>query len=412
MACLPDPARPVTPATTSLGFLTLGTAVLILAAGAGIRAGGERPKQYQAVGGKPVLRLTAESFLSHPGVSDVLIVIGEGHEALYAEALHGLSVLPPVMGGLTRQQSALNGLRALAARQPRKVLIHDAARPFASHAIISQVIAALEQHEGVIPALPVTDTLKRAPGGIITSTVSRESLWGAQTPQGFRFPDILQAHEKAAAEGLANLTDDAAVAEHAGLSVGIVAGEAANRKLTTLDDIADAERAILRAAYDRLPDVRVGQGYDVHAFEPGNHVVLCGVKVPHNLRLKGHSDADVAMHALTDAILGAISEGDIGQHFPPSDPQWKGADSAIFLRHANNLVKGRGGLIAHTDITIICEEPKIGPHVPAMRAALSEILAVPGQRVAIKATTSEKLGFTGRREGIAAYATATVRLPL
>ena len=390
----------------------MSTAVLILAAGAGIRAGGEKPKQYQPVGGKPILRLTAEAFLSHPGVSDVMIVIGEGQQAFYAEAVGGLGLLPPVIGGQTRQQSALAGLRALAARKPNKVLIHDGARPFVSHAIISHVIAALDQHEGVIPALPVTDTLKRAPGGLITSTVSRDSLWGAQTPQGFRFAEMLAAHEKAAIEGVHNLTDDAAVAEHAGLEVGIVAGESANRKLTTMQDIFDADNAILRAAFDRLPDVRVGQGFDVHAFEPGNHVVLCGVKVPHNMRLKGHSDADVAMHALTDAILGAITEGDIGQHFPPSDPQWKGAESHIFLRHANGLVKGRGGMVAHTDITIICEEPKIGPHVPAMREALSDILTLPGQRVAIKATTSERLGFTGRGEGIAAYATATVRLPL
>ncbi|MDP4823842.1 MAG: 2-C-methyl-D-erythritol 2,4-cyclodiphosphate synthase, partial [Aestuariivirgaceae bacterium] len=295
---------------------------------------------------------------------------------------------------------------------PTTVLIHDAARPFVSHAIIAQVIAALDRHEGVIPALPVTDTLKRAPGGLITSTVSRESLWGAQTPQGFRFREILAAHRRAQSEGLGHLTDDAAVAEHAGLSVGIVPGEAANRKLTTMDDIMEADRQFLRASIDRLPDVRVGQGFDVHAFEPGNHVVLCGVKVPHNMRLKGHSDADVAMHALTDAILGAISEGDIGQHFPPSDMQWKGAESAIFLRHASGLVSNRGGMIAHTDITIVCEEPRIGPHVSAMRTSLSEILAMPTQRVAVKATTSEQLGFTGRREGIAAFATATVRLPL
>ena len=390
----------------------MGTAVLILAAGVGIRAGGERPKQYQPVGGQTVLRLTVEAFLSHPGISHVQVVIGEGQEGLYAETIQGLGLLPPVQGGLTRQVSALRGLEALVPLSPSKVLIHDAARPFVSHAIIAQVIAALDRHEGVIPALPVTDTLKRAPGGVITSTVSRESLWGAQTPQGFRFPEILAAHRRAQAEGLGHLTDDAAVAEHAGLSVGIVPGEAANRKLTTMDDIAEADRQFLRASIDRLPDVRVGQGFDVHAFEPGNHVVLCGVKVPHNMRLKGHSDADVAMHALTDAILGAISEGDIGQHFPPSDMQWKGAESAIFLRHASGLVSGRGGMIAHTDITIVCEEPRIGPHVSAMRASLSDILAMPTQRVAVKATTSERLGFTGRREGIAAFATATVRLPL
>lgn len=390
----------------------LATAVLILAAGSGIRAGGERPKQYQTVGGQPVLRLTAEAFLAHPAISHVLVVIGEGHEGFYAEAMQGLKLPPPVLGGQTRQESALRGLEALTALLPKKVLIHDGARPFVSPAVITQVISGLDRHEGVIPALPVTDTLKRAPGGLITSTVSRESLWGAQTPQGFRFADILAAHRRAVVQGLSELTDDAAVAEHAGLSVGIVPGDPGNRKLTTIDDIAEADRMLMRASFEKLPDVRVGQGFDVHAFEPGNHVVLCGVKIPHNRRLKGHSDADVAMHALTDAILGAISEGDIGQHFPPSDMQWKGAESHIFLRHASDLVTGRGGMIAHTDITIVCEEPRIGPHVPAMRSALSGILSVPTQRVAVKATTSEQLGFTGRREGIAAYATATVRLPL
>ena len=386
--------------------------VLILAAGSGIRAGGERPKQYQLVGGKPVLRLTMEAFLSCPGVDHVLAVIGEDQQGWYAEAAQGLALLPPVLGGLTRQQSALHGLRAIAHLKPAKVLIHDGARPFVSHGVIASVLAGLDRHQGIIPALPVTDTLKRAPGGLITDTVSRESLWGAQTPQGFRFPEILAAHEAAHAHGVEGLTDDASVAEHGGLSVGIVPGEAGNRKLTTMDDILDADRALLRQRIDQLPDVRVGQGFDVHAFEPGNHVVLCGVKIPHNMRLKGHSDADVAMHALTDAILGAVSEGDIGQHFPPSDPQWKGADSAIFLRHASGLVTERGGLLAHADITIVCEAPKIGPHVPAMKAALSEILSLPTHRVAVKATTSEKLGFTGRKEGIAAWATATVRLPL
>ena len=285
------------------------------------------------------------------------------------------------------------------------MLIHDAARPLIDADTISAVRAKLDEVPAAIAAVPVTDTLKRGDAdGMIAGTVERAGLWRAQTPQGFRFPDILKAHRDLAG---AELTDDAAVAENAGLGVALVQGNADNLKVTNQDDMARAALTMSAA----LPDVRTGLGFDVHRFAPGDHVVLCGVKVPYEARLDGHSDADVGLHALTDAILGALAAGDIGSHFPPSDPQWRGADSALFLRHAVGMVRERGGVIAHVDVTLICERPKIGPHREAMVARMAELLDLAPDRVSVKATTTERLGFTGRGEGIAAQAVATIRLP-
>jgi 2-C-methyl-D-erythritol 4-phosphate cytidylyltransferase/2-C-methyl-D-erythritol 2,4-cyclodiphosphate synthase len=389
----------------------MSTAAVIVAAGSGLRAGGEQPKQYQLIGGQPVLHWTLDAFAKHPGILHVLPVIGEGHEELFARTINGVVTLPPVTGGSTRQDSCRLGLEALEAIRPTQVLIHDAARPFAAAEFISHVIAALAYHDAVIPALPVADTLKHAPGGLIKTTVDRSAMYAAQTPQGFHFDKILAAHRRAFAEGAGNLTDDAAVAEFAGISVAVIAGRRENRKLTTAEDISEADRFLARQFSRELTDVVTGQGIDVHAFEPGDHVILCGVAIPHPARLKGHSDADAPMHALTDAILGAIGEGDIGTHFPPSEAKWKGAASRIFLEKAVHLVAQRGGRIAHADITILCEAPKIAPHIAAMKAVLAPLLGLPLKRIAIKATTTEGLGFTGRSEGLAAFATVTVRLP-
>jgi 2-C-methyl-D-erythritol 4-phosphate cytidylyltransferase/2-C-methyl-D-erythritol 2,4-cyclodiphosphate synthase len=389
----------------------MSVAAVIVAAGAGLRAGGARPKQYQPIGGKPVLHWTLKAFREHPGIARIQPVIGPGQEDLYAESVAGLDVLPPVIGGDTRQASCRIGIEALENYRPAKVLIHDAARPFASADLISHVIAHLERYEGVVPGLPVSDTVKRAPSGLIAQTVPREALWLAQTPQGFRYDAILAAHRAAAASGEAGFTDDASVAERAGLHVAMIPGRPENRKLTTAQDIAEADRELATREFNRRPDVRVGQGIDVHGFEKGNAVVLCGVTIPHKKRLKGHSDADVAMHALTDAILGALGEGDIGTPFPPTDPRWKGAASSVFLKKAMQLLLARGGMIAHADLTILAEAPKIAPHVAAMKELLAILLQASLDRIAIKATTTEKLGFIGRGEGIAAFATVTVRLP-
>lgn len=382
---------------------------LIVAAGRGLRFGGDLPKQYLHLAGQPILRRTVEAFLRHPAVTGVRVVIDPAFRDLYDKAVEGLDLPPPIAGGPTRQDSVLNGLEAMAGHPPDLVLIHDAARPLVDAQAISDVIAALETGPAAIAATPLADTLKRgtvAGGSIVSAgTVDRTALWRALTPQGFRFADILPAHRRAA--GL-NLTDDAAVAEEAGLTVTLVPCDQDNLKVTNQDDLARAEKLFLA----RLGDVRTGTGFDVHKFAPGDQVWLCGVSVPHDAGLDGHSDADVALHALTDAILGAISAGDIGLHFPPSDPRWKGADSARFLRHAADLVAEKGGVIAHVDITIICERPKIGPHRDAMVARVADILGLSPARVSVKATTTEGLGFTGRREGIAAQAAATVRLPL
>lgn len=391
---------------------------LIVAAGRGSRfaAAGQpgAPKQYRDLGGMAVLRRAALPFLAHPKIDGVRVVIHADDRALYDEAMAGLDLLPPVHGGESRQDSVRLGLESLAGQTPGQVLIHDAARPFVDGAIIERSLAALSRHPGAIAAVPLADSLKRGASDVITAAVEREGLWRAQTPQAFRYADILAAHRKvAAAENLGydrGFTDDAAVMEQAGGSVALVLGSEENFKITTESDLARAERQLLAA----LADIRTASGTDVHAFGPAgekDHVMLCGVKVASPRGLVGHSDADVGLHAITDAVLGCIADGDIGSHFPPSDPQWKGADSARFLRHAVDLVKRQGGLIAHLDVTVLCEAPKVSPHRDAMRARIAEIVGISLTRVSVKATTTEKLGFLGRGEGIAAQAVATVRLP-
>jgi 2-C-methyl-D-erythritol 4-phosphate cytidylyltransferase / 2-C-methyl-D-erythritol 2,4-cyclodiphosphate synthase len=377
--------------------------VLIVAAGSGVRAGGDRPKQYMDVNGSPVLDRSISSFLYLIDKKNFFVSVGREQEPFYGPILarHDLTA---VEGGNTRQSSVLNGLEAMAGRGIDRVLIHDAARCLIKRHTIDAVLGALDGADGAAPALPVTDTLKRHRKGSPMETVARQDVYAVQTPQGFRFEAILAAHR--AAKGL-DLTDDLAVAERAGLSLTLVPGEPGNIKITRPEDFAEAERLLTRD----LNDVRTGSGFDVHAFGPGDHVWLCGVRVPHDFGLVGHSDADVGLHAITDAILGAISAGDIGRHFPPGETQWRGAPSSIFLEKAVSLVRGRGGLVSHLDLTLICERPKVGPHAEAMRARVAGIAGISIDRVSIKATTTEKLGFTGRGEGIAAQAVATVRLP-
>ena len=386
-------------------------AAVIVAGGSGLRAGGEKPKQYQLIGGKPVIWWTLKAFLDHPGISHVQAVIGEGHEEMFAESTVGLDLYPAVVGGSTRQDSCRTGVESVVRHSPAKVLIHDAARPFVSRDLISHVIAWLDRYPAVIPGMPVAETIKYAPGGIIDRTVDRAGMWTAQTPQGFGFAEILKAHRDAHENAAANLTDDASVAERAGISIAMIPGRIENRKLTTAEDIEIADHAMMAREFANLPDIRVGQGIDIHAFDDGDAVILCGVRIPHSRKLKGHSDADAAMHALTDAVLGTIGEGDIGVHFPPSDPKWKGAASRIFLDHAVALLHRRGGMVANADITILAEAPKIAPHIAAMKAVLAPLLHVSPDRIAIKATTTETLGAIGRKEGIMAFATVTVRLP-
>ena len=386
------------------------TAALIVAAGRGTRAAAEGApaKQYAALAGRSVLWHAVSPFAKHPDVAHVLVTIHPDDEALYESAVSGLpKLLSPAMGGATRQVSVLAGLEALASLAPSRVLIHDAARPFVDAPLISRVLSALDTSPGALPALPVVDTLKRADAsGRVAETVDRSSLYRAQTPQGFAFDAILAAHRKASAAGRTDLTDDVAVAEWAGLPVAVVAGSAGNTKLTTPEDLAMDTRVLA------LPmETRVGQGFDVHRFTAGDHVWLCGVRVPHSHGVEAHSDGDVALHALTDAILGALGDGDIGQHFPPSDPQWRGAASSRFLADAARRVAERGGRILNVDVTILAEAPRIGPHRDAMRAAIAGTLGVGVERVAVKATTTERLGFTGRREGLAALAVATLTLP-
>jgi 2-C-methyl-D-erythritol 4-phosphate cytidylyltransferase/2-C-methyl-D-erythritol 2,4-cyclodiphosphate synthase len=378
---------------------------LVVAAGRGFRLGGPLPKQYLPLGGAPVLRYSVKTLLDHPAVDGVRVVIHPDDRALYDAAVAGLDLLPPVDGGAQRQDSVRNGLASLADAAPDLVIIHDGARPFLDAATIGRVLAALRDLPGAIAALPIRDTVKRGEGERIVNTVERSGLWRAQTPQGFRYLEIMAAHR--AANG-SELSDDAAVAELAGLAVALVDGSEENFKVTTTYDLARAERHLAM----QRNDIRTGQGFDVHAFGPGDHVWLCGLKLPHGRGLVGHSDADVGLHALTDAVLGALGAGDIGMHFPPSDPAWRGAPSHRFLRHAADLVAAAGGGIAHCDVTLICERPKIGPHREAMVARIAEILALDPRRVSVKATTTEQLGFTGRGEGIAAQAIATVRLPL
>ncbi|MGD9502329.1 MAG: bifunctional 2-C-methyl-D-erythritol 4-phosphate cytidylyltransferase/2-C-methyl-D-erythritol 2,4-cyclodiphosphate synthase [Methyloceanibacter sp.] len=394
----------------------MSVAALIVAAGRGMRAsdGTPLPKQYWQIGGAPMLAHAIAGFARHPRIDDILVVIHPEDEELYraAAAPFAARLRDPVAGGARRQDSVRAGLKAFAAAAPASVLIHDAARPFVPAELIDRVIDSLRVHQGALPALPVTDSLKRAEGARVTGTVARENLWQAQTPQGFLFDQILAAHHAAAErEPARDFTDDAGIAEWFGLDVALVEGAASNRKLTTAEDLRIADELLQPPRGGDAGTIRVATGYDVHAFGPGDAVMLCGVSIPHAKKLVGHSDADVGLHALTDALLGAIAEGDIGVHFPPSDARWRGAASELFLKHAATLIERNGGAIVHVDVTLICEGPRIGPYRDAMRQRIAAILGLDAGHVSVKATTNEGLGFIGRSEGIAAMATATVRLP-
>jgi 2-C-methyl-D-erythritol 4-phosphate cytidylyltransferase / 2-C-methyl-D-erythritol 2,4-cyclodiphosphate synthase len=387
-------------------------AVVLVAAGRGERAGqaADAPKQYRRIGGRPIIARTLDAFLTHPAIGPIAIVIHPDDVDLLRDAIgdHDGKVIV-AHGGATRQDSVRLGLAALRDRDPQKVLIHDAARPFVDSGLIDRVIAAIGERQAALPVLPVAETLKRANADeMVAETVSGDGLYLAQTPQGFPYWPINAAHEKAYRAGKTGFTDDAAIAEWAKMPVRIVPGSPDNAKLTWARDISMADQRLSGGAF---PDVRTGNGYDVHAFEPGDHVVLCGVAIPHGKKLSGHSDADVALHALTDAILGALADGDIGVHFPPSDEKWRGASSDRFLAFAVDRVKQRGGAVSHLDVAIVCEAPKVSPHRDAMRARIAEIAGLTIDRVGVKATTNEKLGAIGNGEGIAAYATATIRLP-
>lgn len=382
-------------------------AVIIVAAGRGSRMGGAVPKQYRKLNGESVMRRVLRLFCDHPAIATVQVVIHPDDGVLFAEAGAGLpKLLPPVPGGAERQDSVRAGLEALAHHAPEVVLVHDAARPFTSPALIQRAVEAGVRFGAAVPGITVTDTIKVVDAQEqVTATPARASLRAVQTPQAFHYDSLRTAHMRALAEEVRGLTDDAAVMEWAGHPVTVFEGETSNVKLTHPEDLA-------RAGGSRpFTDVRTGTGFDVHAFGPGDHVMLGGISLPFDKGLDGHSDADVGLHALTDAVLGALCDGDIGAHFPPTDPQWKGATSDRFLAFAAEKVRARGGRIAHLDLTLICEAPKIGPHREPMRARIAEIAGVPVDRVSVKATTTEKLGFAGRREGIAAMAAATIRLP-
>ncbi len=384
-------------------------AAVVVAAGRGLRAGGEIPKQYRPIAGTPAIRPTLCAFCGHAQIDLVLPVIHPDDEELFRSASSGLAkLMPSVAGGATRQISVRVGLESLQAHQPDLVLIHDAARPFLSGGLIARAIDAGRAHGAAVPGIAIADTVKRIDADeVVNETLDRSRLRMVQTPQAFVFSLIADAHRRAAAAGRDDFTDDAALAEWAGHRVRMFEGEAGNVKLTTNDDFARAE--LLHAA--ALADVRTGNGFDVHAFADGDHVMLGGVRIPHSRAVTGHSDADVVLHALVDAILGALAEGDIGAHFPPSDPQWRGASSDRFLAFACERVRARGGVIGNLDVTVVCEAPRVSPHRDAMRARIASIAGIAVERVAVKATTSETLGFTGRSEGIVAMATATVRLP-
>jgi 2-C-methyl-D-erythritol 4-phosphate cytidylyltransferase/2-C-methyl-D-erythritol 2,4-cyclodiphosphate synthase len=392
--------------------------VLVVAAGRGSRAGAGLPKQFRPLAGRSLIARTLETFLQRPDIASVIPVIHADDTDLFARATStietdGIDRLgAPAFGGATRQESVHAGLEALARRLGRKsdiVLIHDGARPFASTALIGRAIEGARSFGAAVPGCPVFDTVKQiGEGGRIVGTPDRSRLRAVQTPQAFTLDLILDAHRRARADGRHDLTDDAAVAEYAGHDVFVFEGEPGNAKITTWEDFQAAELKLMST----LLDVRTGQGFDVHAFTDGDHVWLGGIRIDHTKALSGHSDADVVLHALTDAILGAIGDGDIGSHFPPSQARWKGAASDIFLRHAVQRVHQRGGMIAHLNATVVCELPKIGPHREAMRASIAAIAGLTLDRVAVTATTSERLGFTGRGEGIAAWGLATLRLPL
>jgi 2-C-methyl-D-erythritol 4-phosphate cytidylyltransferase / 2-C-methyl-D-erythritol 2,4-cyclodiphosphate synthase len=403
------------PWSISLEIHALRIAALIVAAGRGTRAAvsGAGPKQYALIGGAPVLWHTLRAFAGNSAISDIQVVIHHDDAEFYRESVPvgAATVWPAVIGGATRQASVYAGLQALSALKPDAVLIHDAARPFVGPETIKRAIEALITSPAVIAALPVADTLKRAnPDGTIAGTLDRSSLWYAQTPQGFHFDVILDAHRRAAETDRDDFTDDAAIAEWAGIPVKLIEGTADNVKLTTAADIAEADRK-LSGRSDRDFEPRVGTGFDVHRFTVGDHIWLGGISIGHTHGLEGHSDADVVLHALTDALLGTIGDGDIGQHFPPSDPKWKDAASRLFLEDAALRVRTLGGRIGNVDITVLAEAPRIGPHRAAMQALIGDVLGLAPDRVGIKATTMESMGFVGRREGIAAMASATVFLP-
>ena len=373
------------------------TAALIVAAGRGQRAGGDVPKQWRPLAGKRVVDWTLDRFRT-AGIAPIVLVLSPEDEAAWTEFADAED-LRLASGGTDRAGSVRNGLDALKGLGIERVLIHDVARPCVSPDLIQAVDAALDQSPGAAPGLAVTDALWTGADGKVTGTQDRSGLFAAQTPQGFRFDAILRAHETHPG----GAADDVEVARHAGLQVAIIPGEADNLKITRPEDFARAERIL-----GEKMDIRLGNGYDVHRFGTGDNVILCGVEIAHEKGLQGHSDADVGMHAVTDAIYGALARGDIGQHFPPSDPQWKGAASEIFLRHAADLAREMGFAISNVDCTLVCEYPKIGPHSERMRAVMSDIIGIDAERVSIKATTSERLGFTGRGEGIAALATAAL----
>ena len=390
-------------------------AIIVVAAGRGSRAGDGIPKQYRKLAGKPLLGHTLDALMrAAPGAAIIPVIHKDDldlYESSAASSQAPSQLRRPVFGGATRQASVRLGLEAAAGQvpEPELILIHDAARLFVSDTLVTSAVAAAKSYGAAVPGATVSDTIKEIDAeGFVTATPPRRGLRAVQTPQAFRFELILAAHRAAAAKGITDLTDDAAVAEWAGHRVHVFAGEDANMKVTTMQDLRTAEMQLLRG----LVDIRTGQGYDVHAFGPGDHVWLGGLKIAHDHGLVGHSDADVLSHAITDALLGALAEGDIGSHFPPSDPQWRGAASKIFLAAAAAKVRARGGAIAHIDATVVCERPKLGPHRDEIRASIARIVDIPLERVAVKATTSERLGFTGREEGIASLAIATIRLPL
>ncbi|KAB0266105.1 bifunctional 2-C-methyl-D-erythritol 4-phosphate cytidylyltransferase/2-C-methyl-D-erythritol 2,4-cyclodiphosphate synthase [Microvirga brassicacearum] len=394
----------------------MSVAALIVAAGRGFRAGNGLPKQYRSLAGRTILARTLDAFLTHPGIDVVQVVIHPDDEALYRQSVSELAphtaahLSPPAYGGETRQNSVLNGLEALGHSAVDLVLIHDAARPFAEPALIDRAIAAGRAFRAAVPGSAVTDTIKVVDGeGRAVSTLDRATLRAVQTPQAFSFNVLLAAHRKAAAAGLHAFTDDGALAEWAGLTVHVFDGDAGNLKLTGAADFQAAEQRLKGRAMAYL--TRFGTGFDVHAFVDGDHVWLGGIKIAHDRGVVAHSDGDVILHALTDAVLGALADGDIGTHFPPSDPQWRGASSDRFLAYAVALVRERGGIVDHLDATLLCERPKLGPHREAIRARIAAIANLEIDQVSVKATTTEKLGFTGRGEGIAAQAAATIRLP-
>lgn len=388
--------------------MTANCSVVIVAAGRGRRSGEGIPKQYRPLAGQSALRRNLALLTKTCGLSQVQVVIHPDDRDLYDEAIRGFDLPPPVAGGETRQGSVLAGLAALEPKKPDIALVHDAARPFATPDLIERAVHAARTTGAAIPALRITDTVKTvSANGHIVGTADRDSLRIVQTPQAFAFAPLIGAHRKAEQAGRSDFTDDAALMEWAGHPVSTFEGETGNIKLTTPEDFMRAETIL----HDRLSDIRTGMGLDVHAFGPGDHVTLGGLRIAHDRGLSGHSDADVVLHAIVDAILGALADGDIGAHFPPSDPQWKGATSDRFLAFAVDRLAQRGGVIAHLDITVVSEAPKIGPHRDAMRARIAEIAGITPDRVGVKATTNEAMGFIGRREGMVAYATATIRLP-